>query len=153
MSEQLTQRAARFVSVLPHCRLLEMTVEYADGDKVMLKLPYSQQIVGNPESGVVAGGSLTTLMDTACGTAAFNCFDDGEVCPTLDLRMDYHRAACPGENLIGVAEVVRKASNLVFTRGEVRQESDNKVIATCTANFMRIGLKLGGAQPSNKGDQ
>ena len=152
MSEQLTQRAARFVSVLLHCRLLKMSVEYADGEKVILKLPYSEQIIGNPENGVVAGGSLTTLMDTACGTAAFNCFEDGEVCPTLDLRMDYHRAASPGENLIGEAKIVRKANSLVFTQGEVRQESDNKVIATCTANFMRIGLKLGGtAQSSNGG--
>ncbi|KZZ02355.1 hypothetical protein A3746_34130, partial [Oleibacter sp. HI0075] len=134
MSDQLTQRATRFVSVLPHCRVLNMTVEYADGEKVILKLPYSEAIIGNPDNGIVAGGSLTTLMDTACGTAAFNCFEDGEVCPTLDLRMDYHRAAKPGENLIGEARVVKRANSLVFTQGEVRQESDNVVVATCTAN-------------------
>ncbi len=143
MSDQLTQRATRFVSVLPHCRLLNMTVEYADGEKGILKLPYSEAIIGNPDNGIVAGGSLTTLMDTACGTAAFNCFEDGEVCPTLDLRMDYHRAAKPGENLIGEARVIKRANSLVFTQGEVRQESDNVVVATCTANFMRIGLRLG----------
>ena len=57
--------------------------------------------------------------------------------------MDYHRAAKPGENLIGEARVIKRANSLVFTQGEVRQESDNVVVATCTANFMRIGLRLG----------
>jgi len=142
MSEELIQRASRFVSVLPHCRVLGMSVEYADGEKVILRLPYSEHIIGNPDSGVVAGGSLTTLMDTACGTAAFNAFDKYEVCPTLDLRMDYHRAATPGQDLIGEARVVRIATNLVFTQGEVRQAGDSQIVATCTGNFMRIGKRI-----------
>lgn len=139
-----SEKAARFISVLPHCGVLGMSVEYADSEKLILKLPYQSQIVGNPENGVVAGGSLTTLMDTACGTAVFIAFSDHEICPTLDLRMDYHTSARPGSDLMGEAWVERISNNVVFTRGRIYQEGSDETIATCTANFMRIGKHIGG---------
>jgi len=143
-AEELTARASRFVSVLPHCRVLGMQVEYADGEKVILSLPYSEAIIGNASNGVIAGGALTTLMDTACGTAVFNVFHDNEICPTLDLRIDYFKAATPGETLRGEAWVDRVTNNVVFAKGQVVEGPENRIIATCTANFMRIGQHIGG---------
>jgi acyl-coenzyme A thioesterase PaaI-like protein len=44
-----------------------MSVHSADAQGLILRLPYSPQIVGNPETGVIHGGAITTLMDTTCG--------------------------------------------------------------------------------------
>jgi len=146
MSDTLTTKATRFVSVLPHCSVLKMTVSHADENGLQMCLPYSEQIIGNPADGVVAGGSLTTLMDTACGTAVFVALPGNELCPTLDLRVDYMKSARPGSDLFAEARVVRVTSSVVFTRCDVFQQLDGEreEVARCTANFMRIGKQIGG---------
>ena len=49
----LLARATRFVSALRHCQVLGMSVQAADGRGLTLRLPYSTQIVGNPDNGVI----------------------------------------------------------------------------------------------------
>jgi uncharacterized protein (TIGR00369 family) len=63
----IVARAQRFLSVLRHCQVLGISVHSADAQGLILRLPYSPQIVGNPETGVIHGGAITTLMDTTCG--------------------------------------------------------------------------------------
>ncbi|MDO6805534.1 PaaI family thioesterase, partial [Wenyingzhuangia sp. 1_MG-2023] len=70
-----------------------------------MMLPYAPELVGNPITGALHGGSLTTLMDTACGTAVVNALPGFELCPTLDLRVDYMRSARSGQNLLAHASV------------------------------------------------
>ena len=146
MTLSVKTRAQRFVAPLRHCNVLGLTVERADADGLTMRLPYSDMIVGNPLTGVVHGGSLTTLMDTACGTAVFAVLPGFELCPTLDLRMDYMTAAQPGLDLIAEASVVRIASSVVFTQCEVFQAAgggqERELIARCAATFMRIGQDM-----------
>ena len=61
-------RAQRFVGSLRQCQVLGMNVIEASGEALTIELPYNEQHVGNPSTGVIHGGVLTTLMDTACGT-------------------------------------------------------------------------------------
>ncbi|MDK2779330.1 MAG: PaaI family thioesterase [Pseudomonadota bacterium] len=142
MSLSLKTRAERFVATLRHCQVLGLSVVSAEGNTLIMKLPYQQQAVGNPATGVFHGGSLTTLMDTACGTAVFSVLPGFELCPTLDLRMDYMKAAEPGEDLLAEATVVRIASSVVFTECLVYQQSDRDLVAKCSATFMRIGENM-----------
>ncbi|TNF09688.1 MAG: thioesterase, partial [Pseudomonadales bacterium] len=68
MSEQsIEDRAQRFLAALRHCQVLGMAVERADSKGLTLRLPYAPHIVGNPDTGVIHGGAITTLMDTTCG--------------------------------------------------------------------------------------
>ncbi|GGY43527.1 hypothetical protein GCM10011297_15460 [Bacterioplanes sanyensis] len=144
MSLSLLTRAQRFVATLRHCQVLGLSVEQADEQLLVMRLPYREQIVGNPATGVVHGGSLTTLMDTACGTAVFATLPGFELCPTLDLRMDYMKAATPDIDLLAEARVTRVASSVVFTECEVvqRHGDEREVIARCAATFMRIGENM-----------
>lgn len=136
------QKAERFLSVLRHCQLLGMTVIQADETSLQMRLPYSEDIIGNPLMSTIHGGALTTLMDTACGTACFVAIEGMELCPTLDLRVDYMRSSEQGENIIAYANVSRISKNVVFTECQVRQESDDVLIAKCNAAFMRIGAEM-----------
>ena len=135
LSEQMQQ----VILFLNHCKVLGLEVLAADVGEIKLLLPYSEFIVGNPETKVIHGGALTTLMDTACGFAAVCAFDELSICPTLDLRIDYMRPAEPGLAVIGQAEVYRVSSNVVFARGTAYHEDNaDNPIAHCTASFMRL---------------
>lgn len=134
-------KAERFLASLRHCQLLGLSVGKVTDTYLEMHLPYSKQIVGEPYSGTLHGGGLTTLMDTACGTLVFSALPDFELCPTLDLRMDYMKAASAGQSLIAKAEIVRIARSVVFTSCNVYQE-DGTLIARCGATFMRIGPQM-----------
>ena len=126
---------------LDHCKLLGIELVTAETGKLALRLPYSEKIVGNLETGVIHGGALTTLMDTTCGFSAICMLNEFAIAPTLDLRIDYMGAAEPGKAIIGEAEVYRMTSNVIFTRGKAYHEgSEDRPIAHCTATFMRMEL-------------
>ncbi len=60
------ERATRFLSALRHCQVLGLQLHDIDDRGVTLILPYSEKIIGDPENGLIHGGALSSLMDTAC---------------------------------------------------------------------------------------
>lgn len=139
MTEKLLMdRVERFISTLNQARELGLTVADADRDQLTLCLPYSEKIIGNPETGVIHGGAITTLMDTASGSVMICALEEFELCPTLDLRVDYMGPAEPGKPVFARAEIRKMTRNIAFTRCEAYQEGGDS-IATCVGTFMRIG--------------
>ena len=134
----LAERVERFLGTLNQAQELGLTVAKAASGTLILELPYSSKIVGNPETGVIHGGAITTLMDTASGSVMICALEDFELCPTLDLRVDYMRPAEPGKPVFARAEIRKMTRNIAFTRCEAYQD-DGEVIATCVGTFMRIG--------------
>ncbi len=140
MSDSLIlERAQRFLSALRHCQVLGLSVHAIDSQRLTLRLPYSRQIIGNPETGVIHGGAITTLMDTTCGISTICVLPDFEICPTLDLRIDYMRPAEPHKDVFGVAECYRVTANIIFTRGYAYQDDPEQPIANVVGTFMRMG--------------
>jgi uncharacterized protein (TIGR00369 family) len=125
-----------------HCEVLQLTIEQIDTKLVTISLPYSSHIIGNPDSGVIHGGALTTLMDTTCGLAVLIALQELQLTPTLDLRIDYMSAATPGQSVYGRAEAYRITNNVVFCKGIAFQDDDSKPIAHCVATFMRLPKEL-----------
>ncbi|XLX42432.1 PaaI family thioesterase [Ectopseudomonas mendocina] len=135
----VVERAQRFLSALRHCQVLGMQVHAADAKGLTLRLPYSQPIVGNPDSGVIHGGAITTLMDTTCGISTVCVLPEFEICPTLDLRIDYMHPAEPGKDVFGFAECYRVTPHVIFTRGYAYQDDPEQPIAHVVGTFMRMG--------------
>lgn len=132
-------RVSRFIGTLKHCQLLGIGVLEAAENHLLLELPYSEQIVGNPDTRVIHGGAITTLMDTASGSVILCALPEFELCPTLDLRMDYMRPAEPDLPVLARAHVYRITRNIIFTRCVAYQKDPGKPVADCVATFMRIG--------------
>lgn len=152
----LFERAARFVSALRHCQVLGIEVHDANAEGMTLRLPYSPQIVGDPQTGIIHGGALTSLMDTACGMATLCVLPEFEVCPTLDLRIDYMHPAEPHKTVFGFAQCYRVTSDVIFTRGFAYQDDPQQPIAHVVGTFMRMGKRLKGTKglgSSIKGEQ
>ncbi|MDO3721959.1 PaaI family thioesterase [Marinobacter sp. chi1] len=131
-------RVTRFIETLNQARELGLSVEDAKEGELVLCLPYSDRIIGNPETGVIHGGAITTLMDTASGSVIICALDEFELCPTLDLRVDYMRPAEPRKPVYARAETYKVTRNIIFTRCEAYQEG-GETIANCVGTFMRIG--------------
>ena len=149
--EQTRAYILEVVSDLKHCKQLGIQAVEAERGRLKLALPYSEKIIGNPETKVIHGGALTTLMDTACGFAAILGLDVPSIAPTLDLRIDYMRSATPGKTVIGDAIAYRVTPTVVFARGTAYHEDDpDKPIAHCTASFMRISPEAKQAESDKK---
>lgn len=131
-------RVGRFIETLNQGRELGLTVTTVKGGQLTLCLPYSDRIIGDPDTGVIHGGAITTLMDTASGSATLCALGDFELCPTLDLRVDYMRPAEPRKPVYARAEAYKVTRNIIFTRCEAFQEP-GETIANCVGTFMRIG--------------
>jgi uncharacterized protein (TIGR00369 family) len=138
MDQERIELLKTVIPDLKHCKLLGIEVHDIGKGFITLMLPYSESIIGNPETRVIHGGALTTLLDTACGFSAISSFTDPAIAPTLDLRIDYMRAAEPDKPVYGHAEVYRTTKNVLFSRGLAYQENRDKPVAHCAATFMRI---------------
>lgn len=135
----LFNQVEAFISVLAQCQALGITVTSARENELILELPYSEGIVGNPDTLVIHGGAITTLMDTTAGAAVICAMPEFELCPTLDLRVDYMRSARPGQPVYARASCYRVTNNILFMRCEAYQV--DRTVAHCVATFVRMGEK------------
>lgn len=135
------QQGLDFIKHLPHIAFLGVTYEGVNGNEVMLRMPYSEHIVGNADTGVIHGGSITTLLDTCCGFAMSWARGKIEPNPTLDLRIDHMTAATAKKDIIAKCEVYRMTPSIGFIRGVAIEEGSDTILAHAVATFMIVKHK------------
>jgi len=133
---------AELVEHVPHCRRLGMEVLHVGPREATVRLPWREELIGDPVRRVVFGGVITTLLDHASGLAVFCSLAELKTIATLDLRIDYLRAAEPGRDLVGRAECYRLTTHVAFVRGTAWDRAADDPFASCLATFML------GANPS-----
>ena len=101
-----------------------------------LRLPYSEKLVGNPETGVVHGGVITAMLDQACGMAIGSALDSPMGMATLDLRIDYMKPATPREDILIESECLKITREIAFARARAYHGSIDDPIAIATGTFM-----------------
>ena len=121
-----------------------MQVHEVDEEGIILRLPYSRAIVGNPQTGAIHGGAITTLMDTALGMATLCALPEFEVCPTLDLRIDYMGPGVADQDVFGHAQCYRVSREVIFIRGTAYQDDPLQPIAHVVGTYMRLGKDIKG---------
>lgn len=148
-------RAVETFDKIPHCRLLGLRLSALEPGKGTAILPYDRRLVGNPRTGVVHGGVITTLLDTLSGIVVMTAVPEGTSLATLDLRIDYLRPATPGQPIRGTAECYKLTPNIAFVRGVAYHTDRDDPIARCTGTFMlgATGFRAQSAPPSEGGGQ
>ena len=91
----------------PFNRWLDFTVTKVDEDGLELKAGWREEWVVNPDRRYTHGGILSAIIDVAADYAIAAKL--GRPVPTIDLRVDFHKAAMPGD-LTARARVVRLGS-------------------------------------------
>jgi uncharacterized protein (TIGR00369 family) len=133
--EQAARIVASIVQFVPHNRALGIRFVSATPGQVTLALPYHDKLVGNPLTGVVHGGAITALLDTACGAAVFVKLGEPIPIATLDLRIDYLRPATPAKEVHARAECFKVTRSVAFVRCEAfhaGEEADLVAVANGT---------------------
>ena len=129
-TEDARARAAhQFIAALPHCRALSMRVETVGEGVAVLSMPWSPDIVGDPVTGVVHGGAVSALMDTSGGAAVLCHPRAGAVTATMDLRIDYMRAANPRQRITATATCFHVTRSVAFVRAEAADEEGRVAVA------------------------
>ena len=129
-----------FAEPTPHVAALGIEVVEAADRRVVMRLPFRPELVGNPESGALHGGAVYTLIDTDCGFLAMASIqasgaDRGPVA-TLDLRVDYLRAAGLEQALTAEAVCTRITHQVVFCRARAWQADPEAPVAEALGSFM-----------------
>jgi uncharacterized protein (TIGR00369 family) len=111
--------------------------ELPDGTPAM-RLPYSEKLIGDPDTGVLHGGVITALLDQTAGMVARpeDADAEGTAIATLDLRIDYMGPATPGMDLWATGECYKRTKNIAFIRAWAFHEHRDDPVATCVAAFM-----------------
>jgi uncharacterized protein (TIGR00369 family) len=85
-------------------RWLNFVLMKAGDEGVEMKATWREEWVVNPERRYTHGGILAAIVDVAADFAIAARI--GRTVPTIDLRVDYHKAASPGD-ITAKARVVR----------------------------------------------
>ncbi len=140
MTPDKSRIAEQFISAIPHCKALNMKLTHIGDGVAEMELPYDLRIVGDPETGVVHGGAVSALMDTCCGAAAMSHPSSPSGTATIDLRIDYMRAATPGQAIRTRAECYHITRSVAFVRATALDDDAAAPVATATGAFTVEGL-------------
>src|SRR5437763_15328758 len=102
------------VSHTPHAAHLGIHVVETGPGFGVCALPFREELIGDPQRRVIFGGALTTLIDQASGLAVACALEELTAIATIDLRVDYLRAAERGVELYARAERYRLTPNPAF---------------------------------------
>ena len=117
-----------------------LDLEFSDcGENwVELKLPWREDLLGEPDRHVLASGPIISLMDMASGMAIWRAMDDFTAIATLDLRVDYVRPAREGASVFGRSQCYRLTRSAAFVRGLAHDGDAEDPVAHIQAVFMKI---------------
>ncbi|GAC1671923.1 MAG: hypothetical protein PVS3B2_13640 [Candidatus Dormibacteraceae bacterium] len=80
---------------------------------------------------IIHGGAIATLLDESLASVAFTAADEGETTVTVDLKVDFLRAAKPGR-LVARATLRHRTRRLAFCEATVEQDG-GEIVAEARA--------------------
>ena len=108
MPEAMTiEKLQSLITRGPFNRWLNFTILKIDESGIELKAAWREEWVVNPDRKYTHGGILAAIVDVAADYAI--AAQLGRPVPTIDIRVDYHKAAMPGD-LTAKAKIVRNGS-------------------------------------------
>jgi len=140
MAEELDLETlnAAFRDIVPHNKALGLELvgaSHAPAVAVM-KMPWDERFVGNPQTRVLHGGVITTMLDACGGASVFFKLMAPTPIATLDLRIDYLKPAAPEKPVFARAECYHASHNVAFVRATAYQDGEDDCVATATATYM-----------------
>lgn len=124
-----------FMEALPFSKALNMEMEEMGDGRAVISMPYSKDLVGDPATGVIHGGAVSALMDTCCGAAVMSHPSCPAGTATIDLRIEYLRAATPGQTIHTTATCYHVTRSVAFVRATAVDADAGRPVATATGTF------------------
>ena len=128
------------LAAVPYCAHLGIGARLR-GDDIVLVLPFSEQLVGNPILPALHGGVIGSLLETAALVAIIWQTGATEVPKPVDITIDYLRSGRPVTSHAH-ARIARQGRRVVNVHAEMWQDDEARPIAGLRGHFLiqRAGI-------------
>ncbi|MEP6921345.1 MAG: PaaI family thioesterase [bacterium] len=137
-SEQLTkaqrERVTGALDKVPFAKLIGIELEAVEFGKATLAFDVRDELKQN--HGVVHGGAIAALIDTATAFAIISILEPEEQTTTVDLTISYLRPL-RGGRATAVAEVLKAGRRIIVVSAELRDDA-GKLAATALTTYIRL---------------
>lgn len=122
------------IAASPYHKANGITLDEVEPGRSLVRMEIAAEHL-NPQ-GVVHGGVIAGLLDSAAGTCLRSLLAENAEQRTVQLQVTYLRAATAGI-LLGEATAVHSGRRMSYAEAEVRDEEGN-ILARGTATFLNL---------------
>jgi uncharacterized protein (TIGR00369 family) len=121
-----------------------LKLDYVDHgeDWAELSLDWREELVGEPETGVLASAVIISLMDIATSLSVWTKLGKFRPQATMDLRVDYLRPSPKGAKVYGRGICYHLSHSVAFVRGFAHNGNTDEPLAYVTGTFIRVGDRI-----------
>ena len=127
--------ARQFIEAIPFSQALRMSLDEIGDGMAVISMPYADELIGDPGTGVIHGGAVSALMDTTGGAAVVSHPQALAGTATIDLRIDYMRPATPGDTITCKAVCYNVTRSVAFIRAAAFDGDAARPVASATGAF------------------
>jgi len=122
----------------PLMRTLGAMLTTVEPGVVHIELPFSAALT--QQHGYVHAGAITSIVDSACGYAAFSLMPAGAEVLTVEFKVNLLNPA-RGERFVAVGRVIKPGRTLTVCQGEVTALAgkERRTVALMQATMMQVG--------------
>ena len=134
LTDAQRERIERALEAVPFAKLLGLKVESVVPGEAVLSLPVRDELKQN--HGVMHGGAIASLIDSAMAFAIIPLLAENERTTTVDLTIHYLRALTHG-TARSTARVVRAGRRVIVVSAEVFDDKGD-LAATAVSTYLRM---------------
>jgi uncharacterized protein (TIGR00369 family) len=147
ITDELHTAITGYFDRVPFNHLLGLQVEELSAEKVSMRMPMKNDLIGNYIHGILHGGAIATVLDVVGGAMAMiGALGRHQHLPltermsklsrlgTIDLRVDYLRPG-RGESFLATAVLLRSGNKVAVVRAELHA-NDGTLIAVGTGTYL-----------------
>lgn len=121
----------RWITTAPFEDLLDLRIESAEHGRSVLRMPF--KVKHCQGGGLMHGGALTALADTAVAMAIKSLLPPGTRFATIDLRMEFLAPVDEGE--VRASAAVEPSGDRGYTGVALLHDRQQQLVARCNATF------------------
>lgn len=136
IEQSFAEKAKQVFAEVPYIKLLGMELLELKPNEAVLRLQMRDEL--RQPHGLLHGGAIASLIDTATAFAVITCLTREEKASTVDLTVHYLRPVID-ETIVCTAKVVKAGRRLLTVSADVFNDK-NKLIATAISTYSKIQI-------------
>jgi uncharacterized protein (TIGR00369 family) len=128
-----------YLDLVKFDRFLGMKLKVYEPGRITYTLEIIDNHLSTPDQ--CHGGVISAMMDSVLGVTALSlAVSNGNLCSTVEYKINYLSTAKPGDVLEGSADVDLSGSTLIYTSGTIKEITTGRVIAKGMGTFLQYSI-------------
>jgi uncharacterized protein (TIGR00369 family) len=137
LTEAQEKRVNHAIEAVPYAKFLGLRLDSIEPGRATMSLEIREELKQN--AGVVHGGVVASLIDSATAFAILPLLKEDERTTTVDLTISYLRPLISG-TISATARVVREGGRIVVLSADLHDDSGN-LAATALSTYIKLTRK------------